>query len=126
MDVQPHYFLHVPLEPPVTVTSIAGLPKLFARGLPVVPFNLVLQDRSLEQGATAKSLNTYARAARLYLEFCAHRHRGIADIANQEFLLFKQALIGASFPDASGELVHLPGKREKRTADLMLALLYSL
>lgn len=126
MNLQPHYFLHVPLELPVRIISLDGLPKVFAQSLPVVPFNLVLQQKSLEQGATAKSLSTYARAARLYTEFCAQRRRGLVDIADQEFLLFKQALLGNPFPNVSGEFVFLPGKRGKRTADLMLTLLYSL
>ncbi len=95
-------------------------------GLPVTPINLVLQDRQIHEGATPASIETYLRAAHLYVKFCAYRHQSLISITDEEFRWFKDALLGQPFPDAQGKYVQLGGKRGKRTADLMLTLLYSL
>jgi hypothetical protein len=95
-------------------------------GLPITPINLVLKQKQRERGATLASLDTYVRAARLYLEFCAHRQQPLVGVSNEEFIWFKHALLGDPFLSASGLLVTLSGKRGRRTADLMLTLLYSL
>ncbi len=78
------------------------------------------------KGATLASLATYVRAAQLYVEFCAHRGQTLIGISNEEFIWFKHALLGEPFPDATRTLRRLRGKRGRRTADLMLTLLYSL
>ncbi len=91
-----------------------------------MPINLVLQQRQRETGATRSSLETYARAARLYVEFCAHRGQSLIGITNEEFKWFKDALLGYPFLAADGGYVHLSGERGERTGDLMLTLLYSL
>ena len=77
-------------------------------------------------GATSASLDTYVRAARLYVEFCAHRGQSLLGITNEEFYWFKHALLGHPFPDLSGTYIRLLGERKERTADLMIVLLYSL
>jgi len=111
---------------PVRIRLVEDTPKLIAGGIPVTPFNLVLQERQLYEGATQASINTYLRAARLYVEFCAHRQQSLIGISDEEFRWFTGALIGKPFPDAQGQSVRLSGKRGKRTADLMITLLYSL
>jgi len=97
-----------------------------AGGIPVTPINLVLQERKTHEGATPASIETYLRAARLYVEFCAHRQQSLIGISDEEFRWFTSALIGQTFLDAQGQPVRLNGKRGKRTADLMITLLYSL
>jgi len=114
------------LKLPVRVRYVNENPKIIAGGIPITPINLVLQERQVNEGATRASIETYVRAAHLYVEFCAHRHQSILDISNEEFRWFKDALLGQLFPDAKGTQVHLKGKRGKRTADLMLTLLYSI
>jgi integrase len=126
VDSETNLSLRFPLQFPVRVRILDGLPKLLAGGLPVTPINLILKQKQREQGATLASLDTYVRAARLYVEFCAHRQQPLANISNEEFIWFKHALLGDRFPNASGSLVALRGKRGRRTADLMLTLLYSL
>jgi integrase len=117
--------LNLPLALPVKVIQVDSLPKLLAGGVPVTPLNLVLA-RKISEGATRQSIDTYLRAASLFVEFCAHRGRALIEITNEEFRYFVDALQGHAFPDAGGELVRLRGKRGKRTADLMLMLLYSI
>src|ERR1051326_399391 len=126
MDIETNLSLRVPLQLPIRVRLLDGLPKLLAGGLPMTPINLVLKQKQRERGATLASLDTYVRAAHLYLEFCAHRQQSLVGVSNEEFLLFKHALLGDPFKSASGSLVTLSGKRGRRTADLMLTLLYSL
>lgn len=115
-----------PLKLPVRVRYIDEHPKIIAGGIPVTPINLVLQERQVNEGATRASIETYVRAARLYAEFCAHRQQSLLGVSNEEFRWFKDALLGQPFPDAQGTQVRLNGKRGKRTADLMLTLLYSI
>ncbi|HZU70501.1 MAG TPA: site-specific integrase [Ktedonobacteraceae bacterium] len=126
MALTPGITLTLPLTLPVRVRFVDGEPKLMAGGVPLTPINLALQDRQLHEGATRVSIDTYLRAARLYAEFCAHRHQSLIGITNEEFKWFVDALIGQPFPNAQGTQVQLPGKRGKRTADLMITLLYSL
>jgi len=118
--------LRLPLQLPVRVRQLDGVPKIIAGGVPVMPMNLALRQRQRELAATLVSLDTYARAARLYAEFCAYRSQSLVGISNEEFLWFKRALLGDAFYDVDGRLVSLSGKRGARTADLMLTLLYSL
>jgi integrase len=118
--------LNLPLKLPVRVRLLDGVPKIIAGGIPVMPINLVLQQRQRETGATRSSLETYARAARLYVEFCAHRGQSLIGVSNEEFKWFRDALIGHPFLNADGGYVHLSGERGERTGDLMLTLLYSL
>jgi integrase len=118
--------LTLPLKLPVRVRLVDGNPKLLAGGIPVTPINLVLLERQVNEGATQASIETYLRAAHLYVEFCAHRHQSLLNVSNEEFRWFKDALLGLPFPDAQGTQVRLNGKRGKRTADLMLTLLYSI
>lgn len=126
MDIAPCPTLTLPLKLPVRIRFIDRNPKIIAGGVPVIPMNLVLQERLVNEGATSASIETYLRAARLYVEFCAHRRQSLIGITNEEFIWFKNALLGQSFPDAQGKAVQLSGKRGNRTADLMLTLLYSL
>jgi len=126
MDLKPHISLNLPLHFPVRLRNVDSVPKILAGGIPVLPINLILSQRRRETGATPASLDTYARAARLYVEFCAAREQSLCGISNEEFIWFQRALLGDAFPDALGHLVHLEGKRQRRTADLMLTLLYSL
>lgn len=126
MELGANSTLTLPLKLPVRVRFIDEHPKLMAGGIPVTPINLVLQERQVNEGATQASIETYVRAARLYVEFCAHRQQSLLAISNEEFRWFKDALLGQPFPDVQGAQVYLPGKREKRTADLMLTLLYSI
>jgi integrase len=126
MNIETNLSLRLPLQLPVRVRILDGLPKLLAGGLPITPVNLILKQKQRERGATLTSLDTYVRAARLYLEFCAYRQQSLVGISNEEFIWFKHALLGDPFPNAAGSLISLSGKRERRTADLMLTLLYSL
>lgn len=118
--------LTLPLKLPVRVRYVGEHPKIIAGGVPVTPINLVLQERQANEGATHASIETYVRAARLYVEFCAHRHQSLLGVSNEEFRWFKDALLGQTFPDTQSKQVRLGGKRGKRTADLMLVLLYSI
>ncbi len=102
------------------------LPKIIAGGVPVIAFNIALRDRHRNRGATRASLRTRAHAASLYVEFCAQRECGLLNVSDNEFSIFQQALIGHSFRNARGDVVWLEGRRSRRTADLILALLYSL
>jgi integrase len=108
------------------VVVIDGLPKIIAGHLPVTPLNEALKRRRDTHGATPASLETYTRAARLHAEFAAHRGRAIIDVTNEEFRCFTLALTGTPFLDGDGNLQQLSGDRGPRTADLMIALLYSL
>jgi len=126
MEVGLNLSLSTPLRFPVRIRMLDSVPKILAGGVPVTPFNLVLLQRQREKGSTQASLDTYARAVRLYVEFCAHRHRSLIQISNEEFIWFKNALLGHPFPNSDGKLVRLDGERGRRTADLMLTLLYSL
>lgn len=122
----PNITLREPLRPPVEVVEIDGLPKILAGHLPVVPLNVALERRRDTYGATPASLETYTRAGRLYAEFAAHRGRGLIDVTNEEFRWFTRALTGNTFLDRDGSQQQLSGDRGPRTADLMVALLYSL
>ena len=126
LEVGLNLSLSTPLRFPVRIRMLDSVPKILAGGVPVTPFNLVLLQRQREKGSTQASLDTYARAARLYVEFCAHRHRSLIQISNEEFIWFKNALLGHPFSNSDGKLVRLDGERGRRTADLMLTLLYSL
>ena len=112
---------------PVWIRWVDGLPRILAGGVPVVPFNGALRHRARHDGATRKSLAAYARAAALYTTYCAHQRVGLLDVANDEFTHFVDGLLGLTFRDASGQLVRLDGRvRSRRSADLYLALLYSI
>jgi integrase len=128
MNHVPSITIREPLKLPVRIIKVDGLPKVVAGGVPVTPINIVLARRRRYRGATQDSLDTYARAARLYVEFCAHLERSLTGISNDDFCRFKDALLNLPFPNAKGLWVHIVGKRERiaRTADLMLRLLYSL
>jgi hypothetical protein len=116
----------LPFTFPIRIRLVEGTPKLMAGGIPVTLINLILQERQVYEGATQASIDTFLRAARLYVEFCAHRQQSLTGISDEEFRWFTSALIGQSFPDALGHSVRLSGKRGKRTADLMITLLYSI
>ncbi len=73
LEVGLNLSLSTPLRFPVRIRVLDGVPKILAGGIPVAPLNLVLVQRQREKGSTQASLDTYARAARLYVEFCAHR-----------------------------------------------------
>ena len=126
LEVGLNLSLSTPLRFPVRIRMLDSVPKILAGGVPVTPFNLVLLQRQREKGSTQASLDTYARAARLYVEFCAHRHRSLIQISNEEFIWFKNALLGHPFSNSDRKLARLDGERGRRTADLMLTLLYSL
>lgn len=113
---------------PVWIRWVDGLPKILAGGVPVVPFNGALRHRARHDGGHArKSLAAYARAAALYSTCCARQHIGLLDVANDEFPYFVDGLLGLPFRDASGQLVRLDSRvRSRRSADLYLAILYSL
>jgi site-specific recombinase XerD len=115
------------LKLPVRVIKVNGLPKIIAGGTPVTPINTALARRVQRKGATPESLDAYTRSSRLYVEFCAHLERSIADISDVEFYRFEDALLGLPFPNAKGEWVRMVGKKPRgaRTADLMLSLIYS-
>lgn len=117
--------LNKPLEFPIEVIKVEGVPTILAGGIPVVPINVVIQKRQRE-GATTESLERYVCAATLYLEFAAHLNRSLIEITNEEFVLFKEALQGHHFQEATGNIVRLSGKRIDRTSDLMITLMYSL
>lgn len=122
----PSITLREPLSLPVEVIEVDGLPKVMSGNLPVTPINIALNWKRENRGATAASLETYARAGRLYVEFAAHRRRSLIDVTNEEFKWFTQALTGGYFPDADGNQRQLSGERGPRTADSMISLLYSL
>src|SRR5712692_10172906 len=110
MNLGPSFSLHASLRLPVRARTVDGAPKIIAGGVPVTPINLVLRQRQQDEGATDASLNTYVRAARLYVEFCAHRGCSLIDVSHEAFTLFKHALLGDPFYDAEGNPVHLEGK----------------
>jgi integrase len=101
-------------------------PKILAGGVTVTPINIVLSRRRRDKAASEASIATYLRAAYLYVQFCAHLRRSIIDITNHDFKTLRGALLGERFLDANGELVRLDGERSERTADLMVALMYSI
>jgi integrase len=116
------------LRLPVNLIKIDSLPKIITGSGPVTPINVALERRHRIKKATTESLDAYARACYLYASFCAHMERSIIDISNDDFTRFKNALLCLPFPNAKGEWVRLIGKRPRgeRTADLMLALIYSI
>ena len=126
MEIVLNLSLRITLQFPIRVRTLDGLPKLLAGGVPISPINLVLKQKQREQGATQASLATYIRAACCYVEFCAYRQQTLVGVSNEEFTWFKHALLGDPFPDATGTFRQLQGERGRRTADLMLTLLYSL
>jgi integrase len=115
-----------PLSLPIELVEIDGLPKIISGHLPVTPLNVALQRRRDLHGATPSSLETYTRAGCLYSEFAAHRGRALTDITDEEFRWFTRALTGHPFIDGEGNQQHLGGSRGPRTADKIIALLYSL
>lgn len=126
MGLLPSPTLRVPLKLPVKIVKVDGLPKVLARNLAVTPVNVILKAKQEDRGATDASLETYAHACRLYVEFAAHRGRSLIDVTNEEFRWFTQALKGGHFTDAAGRQQQLSGRRGPRTADKILALLYSM
>lgn len=126
MVLPPSATLSEPLRLPVEIIQVDGLPKVMAGNLPVTPLNAVLKAKRDERGATEASLETYAHAGRLYVEFAAHRGRSLIDVTNEEFRWFTQALKGEHFRDAAGEQRRLTGDRVRRTADKIIALMYSM
>jgi integrase len=114
------------LRLPVEVIAVDELPKILANNLPVTPINIALKRRREQKGATKASLETYVRAARLFVEFAAHRGRSLVDVTNEEFRWFTQALQCHPFLNFDGRQVLLNGRRGAHTADLMICLLYSL
>ena len=114
------------LRLPVETVEVDGLPKILAGNLPVTPINVTLKWKRENRGASKASLDTYAYAARLYVEFAALRGRALADVTNEEFRWFTQALKGGHFLDMHGQQRLLTGARMPRTADTVIALLYSL
>jgi integrase len=114
------------LKLPVETVEVDGLPKLLAGNVPVTPLNIIFKWRRERKGATQSSLSSYARAGKLYVEFAAHRGRSLVDVTNEEFRWFTQALQGRHFLDENGRQQLLCGARGPRTADTMIALLYSL
>ncbi len=126
LEIRPNLILNTPLKLPIRTRKIGNFPKIIAGGMPIAPINLVLRQRLLTEGATQESIETYVRAVYLYVEFCAHRNQSIVGVSNEEFAFFVDALLGLPFLDAQGKSVRLRGKLGKRTADLMLTLLYSI
>jgi integrase len=114
------------LRLPIETVEVDGLPKILAGNLPVTPINVTLRWKQERRGATKSSLDTYCRAARLYTEFAARRAKSLIDVTNEEFRWFTHALTGGHFLDETGQQRQLSGSRGPRTADLMIALLYSL
>lgn len=122
----PSITLREPLSFPVEIIEVDGLHKIMSGNLPVTPMNVTLEWKQQNRGATKASLETYARAARHYVEFAAHRSRSLIDVTNEEFKWFTQALTGGYFLGADGTQRQLRGVRGARTADTMISLLYSL
>lgn len=123
-----NFSLKDPLRLPVQIFKSDGLPKIITGSGPVTPINVALERRRRINKVTPDSLDTYTRACYLYTKFCAHLERSIIDISNEDFHRFKDALLCQPFQDAKGQWVRLMGKRPRRerTADLMLALIYSI
>jgi hypothetical protein len=120
--------LTLALQPPVYVLNIDSLPKLIAGGVPVLPINLILARKRRLHFVPETTLATLAHAAQYYVEFCAHRHYGLLDVAHEEFTTFTNALLGEPFKDAEGKLVYLSGSRNRsrRRVDHILQLLYGI
>jgi integrase len=78
------------------------------------------------RAATQASIKTFLRGALLYVLFCAYLRRSIIDISNGDFEIFVGALKGERFRDVEGTEVSLGGKRDNRTSDTMLSLIYSI
>jgi integrase len=114
------------LKLPVEMVVVDGLPKILAGNLPVTPINVTLKWKRENRAATVPSLDTSARAARLYVEFAAHRGRSLVDVTNEEFRWFTKALKGEYFLDLNGQQRLLSSSGGPRTADTRIALLYSL
>ena len=87
---------------------------------------MALQRRRDSRGATPPSLESYTGAGLLYSEFAAHRGRALIDVTDEEFRWFTRALTGHPFIDGEGNQRQLSGSRGPRTADKIIALLYSL
>lgn len=126
MNLPPSPTLREPLKLPVGVIKVDGLPKIIAGGCPVTPINVALKRRRETRGATDASLDVYVRGARLLSEFVAHRGKALIDLTNEDFQWFTNALKGKPFLDGEGRQVLLTGSRGARTADLMIAVNYSL
>lgn len=124
-DLEPSVSLTIQLNMPVRVLKIQGVPKIIAAGVPVLPINVALKHR-LNNGATLPSLETYAHAAKLYVEFAALLNRSLIGITTEEFSIFKRALQGNPFRAPDGKLVSLSGERGARTANNRLILIDSL
>src|SRR5260370_31074660 len=126
--MQPMLSLTITLTPPVHVLRIESLSKLVAGGVPVLPINLILARKRRFQLAPNTTLTSITHAAQYYIEFCAHRHYGLLDIANEELTTFKNALLGEPFKNASGQIAYLSGSRNRsyRRVDHILQLLYGM
>jgi hypothetical protein len=118
--------LREPLRLPVEVIEVDGLPKVIAGNVPVTPINMVLGWKVENNGATRASINTYARAGRLFSEFGAHRGRALIDVTDVEFMWFVRALQGHHFLGSNNHQQLLNARLGARTANLMVALLYSI
>ncbi len=127
-NMQPMRSLTMALQPPVHILRVDSVPKLIAGGIPVLPINFLLARKKRFQSTPQTTLDSLAHAAQYYVEFCAHRHCGLLDIANEEFCAFKNALLGEPFKDAEGQLVYLSGSRHRspRRVDHIITLLYGL
>src|SRR5712691_5031162 len=111
--MQPMPSLTMALHPPVLMLRVDSMPKLVARGVPVLPINLILTRKRRFQLAPDTTLDSIANAARYYVEFCAQRGYGLLDVSHEEFNTFQNALLGEPFKDAEGELVWLSGSRNR-------------
>lgn len=114
------------LKLPVETIEVDGLPKLLAGNVPVTPFNVIFKWKRDNRGTPKGSLDCYAQAGKLYVEFAAHRGRSLVDITNEEFRWLTQALKGGHFLDENGRQQLLSCNSGPRTADTRIALLYSL
>lgn len=115
-----------PIDGPVRVRSRDSVPLIYAGWVPLTPLNAVLRRRSVQLGASASSLASYAHAARLFAQFCAHRGLTLDTVSDADFRLFVEALSGRSFFDRAGAETRLPGERSARTVDHLISLIYSI
>jgi integrase len=101
--------------------------RLFARGVPVTPVNLALDERRA-RGATPASERAYVYALRLFLEFTAWRGLALIDVTDADFRVFTRALRGESYRDGDGVSRSLPhrGGRSATTIHNIIGRLYGL
>lgn len=112
-------------ELPVSIRSDGPIPEVWSGGMPVVALNAVLRRRATVAGSSRVSLGSYAHAGRLLSEFCALRRRSLASLSNTDMGEFASALLGGTFATEDGP-ASLSGRRGPRSADHILALVYSL